>query len=49
MLPQFGWSLPKHGPSSGLTISCQLVVAVVALVIAYLMSDNDCEERRAPR
>jgi uncharacterized membrane protein len=34
---------------TALTISCPLVVAVVALVIAYLMSDNDCEERRAPR
>jgi hypothetical protein len=30
-----------------LTISALLVVGVVALVIDYWISDNDCEERRA--
>ena len=32
---------------SALTISALLVVGVVALFIAYWISDNDCEERRA--
>jgi hypothetical protein len=32
---------------TALTISALLVVGVVALVVAYWMSDNDCEERRA--
>jgi NADPH:quinone reductase-like Zn-dependent oxidoreductase len=32
---------------TALTISALLLVGVVALVIAYWMSDNDCEERRA--
>jgi NADPH:quinone reductase-like Zn-dependent oxidoreductase len=32
---------------TGLVVSTLIVVAVVALFIGYLKSDNDCEERRA--